>query len=86
MGLKRAMVIGLDAADPVQVKRLMAEGKMPNLKKLLESGVANENLAMIGCLPSVTPPNWTSIATGPELTVLPATVIRPWVRGWISKM
>ena len=64
MGLKRAMVIGLDAADPVQVKRLMAEGKMPNLKKLLESGVANENLAMIGCLPSVTPPNWTSIATG----------------------
>ena len=36
MGLKGAMVIGLDAADPVQVKRLMAEGKMPNLKKLLE--------------------------------------------------
>ena len=64
MGLKRAMVIGLDAADPVQVRRLMDEGKMPNLKKLLEGGVANPNLAMIGCLPSVTPPNWCSIATG----------------------
>ena len=64
MGLKRAMVIGLDAADPVQIRRLMDEGKMPNLKKLLENGTANENLAMIGCLPSVTPPNWCSIATG----------------------
>jgi len=64
MGLKRAMVIGLDAADPVQVRRLMDEGKMPNLKKLLEGGTANESLAMLGCLPSVTPPNWCSIATG----------------------
>ena len=64
MSLKRAMVIGLDAADPVQVRRLIDEGKMPNLKKLLENGTANENLAMIGCLPSVTPPNWCSIATG----------------------
>lgn len=64
MGLKRAMVIGLDAADPVQIRRLMDEGKMPNLKKLLENGTANKNLAMIGCLPSVTPPNWCSIATG----------------------
>lgn len=64
MSLKRAMVIGLDAADPVQVRRLIDEGKMPNLKKLLENGSANSNLAMIGCLPSVTPPNWCSIATG----------------------
>lgn len=64
MGLKRAMVIGLDAADPVQVRRLIDEGKMPNLKKLLENGTANKSLAMLGCLPSVTPPNWCSIATG----------------------
>lgn len=64
MSLKRAMVLGLDAADPVQVRRLIDEGKMPNLKNLLENGTANENLAMIGCLPSVTPPNWCSIATG----------------------
>lgn len=64
MGLKRAMVIGLDSADPVQVRRLIDEGKMPNLKKLLDNGVANDNLAMIGALPSVTPPNWCSIATG----------------------
>lgn len=70
MGLKRAMMIGLDSADPVQVRRLMDEGKMPNLKKLLEEyGTANKSLAMLGALPSVTPPNWCSIATGN----LPAT-------------
>ena len=64
MGLKRAMMIGLDAADPLQLQRLMDEGRMPNLKKLLENGAAHEGLDMIGCLPSVTPPNWASIATG----------------------
>ena len=64
MGLKRAMVIGLDAADPVQVQRLMDEGKMPNLKKLLAQGTAHKSLSMLGALPSVTPPNWCSIATG----------------------
>ena len=65
MGKKRVMMIGLDAADPVQVRRLMDTGKMPNLKRLLEEeGVANPSLAMIGALPSVTPPNWCSIATG----------------------
>ena len=30
MTLKRAMVIGLDAVDPVKVQRLMDTGKMPN--------------------------------------------------------
>ena len=62
--MKRAMMIGLDGADPLQVKRLIEKGKMPNLKKLLEQGVANENIDMMGVLPAGTPPNWTSLATG----------------------
>ena len=36
MSMKRAMMIGLDGADPVVCKRLVAEGRMPNLKKILE--------------------------------------------------
>ena len=40
MSKKRAMMIGLDGADPVVVRRLIDEGKMPNMKKLLELGVA----------------------------------------------
>lgn len=64
MGLKRAMMIGLDGADPVVVKRLINEGRMPNLKKLLEEGVATEDLDMLGVFPTVTPPNWATLATG----------------------
>lgn len=62
--MKRAMMIGLDGADPVRVKKLIAEGRMPNMKKLLEKGIATENLDMLGVLPAGTPPNWTTLATG----------------------
>lgn len=64
MSTKRAMMIGLDGADPVRVKKLIAEGRLPNMKKLLEQGVATENLDMLGVLPAGTPPNWTTLATG----------------------
>lgn len=62
--MKRAMMIGLDGADPVRVKKLIAEGRMPNMKKLLEKGIATEDLRMLGVLPEGTPPNWTTLATG----------------------
>lgn len=64
MSKKRAMMIGLDGADPYVCKRLVAEGRMPNLKKLLEKGVAREGLDMMGVLPTITPPNWATLATG----------------------
>lgn len=38
MSKRRAMMIGLDGADPVMVKKLIDEGRMPNMKKLLERG------------------------------------------------
>lgn len=64
MTKKRAMLLGLDGADPMVVKRLIGEGRMPNLKKVLEQGAATENLDMLGVFPTVTPPNWTTLATG----------------------
>ena len=64
MGKKRAMLLGLDGADPVVIKRLMAEGRMPNLEKLLKEGTATEGINMMGVFPTVTPPNWTTLATG----------------------
>ena len=47
MGKKIAMLLGLDGADPVVIKRLMAEGRMPNLEKLLKEGTATESLSMM---------------------------------------
>ncbi|MGI1658283.1 MAG: alkaline phosphatase family protein [Desulfitobacterium sp.] len=64
MAKKRAMMLGLDGADPLLVKRMISEGKLPNMKKLLEQGIATENLDMLGVLPTITPPNWATLACG----------------------
>ena len=59
---RKAMIIGLDGAFPRIVRRMMAEGKLPTMKRLTRRGTFAEH-----CLPpfpTITPPNWTSIATG----------------------
>lgn len=59
---KRVALIGLDCALPHLIEKHIAEGHLPTFKKLIEGGVIAEN-----CLvpyPTVTPPNWASIATG----------------------
>jgi len=56
------MVLGLDAPIPSRVRKYALEGKLPTLKRLMESGVYAEN-----CLvpyPTITSSNWTTIATG----------------------
>ena len=38
---------------------------MPNLeKKLLAAGSAREDLVLLGAMPTITPPMWTTLATG----------------------
>lgn len=64
MSLKRAMLLGLDGADPMVIKRMISEGRLPNMKKVMEQGAHTENLDMLGVFPTVTPPNWTTLATG----------------------
>lgn len=59
---EKVVVIGLDAPIVKSVLRLVQEGKLPNIKRLIDEGVWAEN-----CLvpyPTITPPNWTTIATG----------------------
>jgi predicted AlkP superfamily phosphohydrolase/phosphomutase len=59
---KKVAVIGLDCAILSLVEKHVKAGKLPTFKKLFDSGVVAEN-----CLcpyPTITPPNWASIATG----------------------
>ncbi|HIE09554.1 MAG TPA: hypothetical protein EYP65_06860, partial [Armatimonadetes bacterium] len=59
---KRAVVIGLDAPTVEDIERFANSGDMPNVRRLIERGVIAEN-----CLvphSTITPPNWTTIATG----------------------
>ncbi len=59
---KKVAVIGLDCALPALIEKHVTEGHLPTFKKLIEGGVMADN-----CLvpyPTITPPNWASIATG----------------------
>jgi predicted AlkP superfamily phosphohydrolase/phosphomutase len=59
---KKVAVIGLDCAIFSLVEKHVREGKLPTFKKLFDNGTVAVN-----CLcpyPTITPPNWASIATG----------------------
>jgi predicted AlkP superfamily phosphohydrolase/phosphomutase len=58
---QRVFVIGFDGMDPTLARRLMDEGKLPNLKRLSESGVFR---TLASTQPSESPTAWSSFATG----------------------
>jgi len=58
---KRLLIVGWDAADWHVIDPLLAAGDMPNLKRLIDSGVRSD-LATLE--PKLSPLLWTSIATG----------------------
>ena len=60
----KVFVCGVDAMDPRLTRKYIDMGLMPNAKKMLERGAAREDLVMLGCMPTVTPPQWTTMATG----------------------
>ena len=60
----KVLILGVDGMDPRLSKYFMDKGKMPNLKKYVENGAARENLMLLGAHPTVTPPMWTTLATG----------------------
>ncbi|MHB1132766.1 MAG: alkaline phosphatase family protein [Chloroflexota bacterium] len=60
--IKKVMVLGIDGPYAHRVYQYAQEGKLPTIKSLLDNGAWANN-----CLvpfPTITPPNWTSIATG----------------------
>ena len=60
----KVFVIGVDGMDPKTTRRMVNEGKLPNIKKLIELGSAREDLMLLGANPTITPPMWTTMATG----------------------
>jgi len=61
---EKLLVLGVDGMDPRLTRKYVDEGYMPNVKRLLELGAARQDLSMIGGHPTVTPPMWTTMATG----------------------
>lgn len=64
MERKKVLILGIDGLDPRLTKKYIDEGRMPNTKKFLERGSAEIRYEMIGGQPTVTPPMWTTLATG----------------------
>lgn len=62
---EKVMVLGLDGPIAHRLYAFAKEGKLPTLGKLIDSGVFAKNC--LGLFPTITPPNWTTIATGARL-------------------
>ncbi|MFR6291197.1 MAG: alkaline phosphatase family protein [Peptococcaceae bacterium] len=60
----KILVLGIDGMDPRLSRYHMEQGYMPNLKTLIERGSAREDLVLLGGMPTITPPMWTTLATG----------------------
>lgn len=61
---EKVIVLGVDGFDPKLAKKFMDQGKMPALKEFTVKGSAREDLVLLGAMPTVTPPLWTTLATG----------------------
>ena len=61
---RKVMVLGLDGMEPNTAKRLLDEGRMPNLQKMIDRGAARKDLHLLGAMPTITPAQWTTLATG----------------------
>ena len=60
----KILVLGIDGMDPRVTQKYLAEGKMPSLQKFVDLGAQREDLSMLGAHPTLTPPMWTTMATG----------------------
>ena len=58
---RRAIVVGMDGASMELVRRMVDEGQMPNVGRLLAEGAWRE---VVGVFPTLTPPGWTALWTG----------------------
>ncbi len=60
----KILILGVDGMDPRLSKKMMDAGRMPNLKKLYDAGACRADMVMQGNMPTITPPMWTTLATG----------------------
>ena len=59
--VKRFVILGLDGMEPTLADKYMAEGKMPNLRKLAESGTYSR---LATTAPPLSPVAWSTFLTG----------------------
>ena len=61
--IRRLVIVGLDGQDPTLTDRFMAQGLLPNFKKLAKAGCYRR---LKTTFPSVSPVAWSSFSTGTQ--------------------
>ena len=60
----KMLLLGVDGLDPRLTRKYVDMGILPNMKKYIETGAQRHDLVLLGGHPTVTPPMWTTLATG----------------------
>ena len=61
---EKILVLGIDGMDPRLTTKYLAQGLMPHTQAFIDRGACREDLVLLGAQPTVTPPMWTTLATG----------------------
>ena len=61
---EKVLLLGVDGLDPKLTTKFLKKGKLPNIRKYVERGAQKEDLKLICTPPTITPPLWTTLATG----------------------
>jgi len=61
---EKILLLGVDGLDPRLTRKYVDMGIMPNVAEYIRRGACREDLTMLGGHPTVTPPMWTTLATG----------------------
>lgn len=89
---KKCILIGMDGVNPRFVLRMIEQGKLGNFKRMMEEGSFAPHC--LSSLPTSTPENWTTIATGAWngthqvmsfQTFSPPELRGNWMTGYSSK-
>ncbi|MGQ9632383.1 MAG: alkaline phosphatase family protein [bacterium] len=59
---KKCILVGMDGVSPNFVLRLIEQGNLPNFRRMMDEGTFAPHC--LSSLPTSTPENWTTIATG----------------------
>ena len=63
---EKLIVLGIDGMDPRFTKYVLDKGEMPALQEFVARGGCREDLVMLGGMPTITPPMWTTLSTGAQ--------------------
>lgn len=60
----KVLMLGVDGLDPSLTRKFVDQGKLPNIQKFIERGAQKHDLKLLCTPPTITPPLWTTLATG----------------------